>query len=107
MAAGNSACVGSETLAPAEKLIEGFLFGLRMNRGVDLGRLEQKFGLELPFDRKEAIGSFMEMGLLEESGEHIRATPRGRLLLDEISRGSFSVVGPGISGRPSPTGRRT
>ena len=87
MASIGSACVGEETLTPAERLVEAFLFGLRMNRGVDLGRLEQKFGLEMPPDKKEAVESFIEMGLLEESGETIRATPRGRLVLDEVSAG--------------------
>ncbi|MEI6437493.1 MAG: radical SAM family heme chaperone HemW [Candidatus Omnitrophota bacterium] len=80
-----TAKVGSERLPPAEKLLEVFLFGLRMNRGVDLGSLEARFGLELPHDKKEKLESFIEMGLLEEDDTHIRATPRGRLLLDELA----------------------
>lgn len=80
-----SARVGCERLPPAEKLLETFLFALRMNRGVDLGRLEQKSGQEMPMDKKEALESFIEMGLLEEQGDFIRATARGRLVLDEIS----------------------
>ena len=69
----------------AERLAEAFCFGLRMNRGVDLGRLEQRFGLELPFEKKEVLESFIEMNLLEEHDDFIRATSRGRLLLDELA----------------------
>ncbi|MBF0594741.1 MAG: radical SAM family heme chaperone HemW [Candidatus Omnitrophica bacterium] len=85
MNAKGSARTGSERLPPHEKLVETFLFGLRMNRGVDLDRLEQAFGLEMSMDKKEAIEGFFEMGLLEEQGEHIRATAHGRLVLDEVS----------------------
>jgi len=46
--------------------------------------LEQRFGVELSADRKETLESFCEMGLLKEDGMFIRATPRGRLVLDEI-----------------------
>ncbi|MBF0388318.1 MAG: radical SAM family heme chaperone HemW [Candidatus Omnitrophica bacterium] len=85
MAGTGTARAGAERLAGQESLVEHFLFGLRMNRGVDLGALEQRFGREMAFEKKEALTSFMELGLLEESGEHIRATARGRLVLDEIS----------------------
>ncbi len=80
-----SARTGGETLSSAERLAEAFCFGLRMNRGVDLGRLEQRFGLELPFEKKEVLESFIEMNLLEEHDDFIRATSRGRLLLDELA----------------------
>ena len=85
MASQGSARTGEEKLAPAEKLVEEFLLALRMNRGVDLGALEKKFGMEMAMDKKETLESFIEMGLLEEHDLFIRATPRGRLLLDELS----------------------
>lgn len=85
MAEEGSAKVGEEKLDGVEKLAEAFLFGLRMNEGVDLGALERKMGVELPLEKKEALESFIEMGLLEEANGHIRATDSGRLVLDEIS----------------------
>jgi oxygen-independent coproporphyrinogen-3 oxidase len=85
MAGQDNAVVGRERLLPHEKLVETFLFGLRMNRGVDLDRLERRFGCELAFDRKEMLEEIMEMGLLEEEGSCLRATARGRAVLDEIS----------------------
>jgi coproporphyrinogen III oxidase-like Fe-S oxidoreductase len=39
----------------------------------------------MPMEKKETLESLIEMGLLEEEGMLIRATPRGRLLLDEIA----------------------
>jgi oxygen-independent coproporphyrinogen-3 oxidase len=82
---GGQAQVGEEKLGPVEKLTETFLFGLRMNEGVDLEALERTMGVELSDDRKEALENFIEMGFLEEFHSCIRATDRGRLVLDEIS----------------------
>jgi coproporphyrinogen III oxidase-like Fe-S oxidoreductase len=77
--------VGEENLGAMEKLTETFLFGLRMNEGVDLGGLERRMGVELSEDRKEALENFIETGFLEEANGQVRATDRGRLVLDEIS----------------------
>jgi oxygen-independent coproporphyrinogen-3 oxidase len=85
MADKPDAVVGREKLGPHEKLVETFLFGLRMNRGVDLSALETRHQCELSTDRREMLENFIEMGLLEEAGEFIRATPSGRAVLDEIS----------------------
>ena len=75
---------GGETLLPAAKLMETFLFMLRMNRGADLHALEQRFGVEMSAGRKEILESFIEMGYLKEADMFVRATPRGRLVLDEL-----------------------
>jgi len=85
MADKKDAAIGREKLGPHEKLVETFLFGLRMNRGVDLSALEGKYQSEFSADRKEALENFIEMGLLEEAGQFVRATKRGRAVLDEIS----------------------
>ncbi len=80
-----NALAGEEKLEGVRKLTEVFLFGLRMNEGVDLGAWERRIGVELPQDRKEALESFIEMGFLEETDDRIRVTDRGRLVLDEIA----------------------
>lgn len=85
METSSSAMTGEERLGGVDKLTEVFLFGLRMNDGVDLNDLERRMEVELPMEKKEAIESFMEMGLLQEEGFFIRTTARGRLVLDEIS----------------------
>ena len=80
-----SARTGSERLSPAEKLVETFLFSLRMNRGADPEALERRYKASLGDQRREILESFITGGFLEEAGPFIRATPRGRLVLDEIS----------------------
>lgn len=80
-----NAQAGEERLSPEDKFMEIFLFGLRMNEGVDLDELQRRMGVELPVDRAEAIENFVEMGLLTEKRGRIVATDRGRLVLDEIS----------------------
>jgi len=85
MADKKDAVIGRERLPPHEKLVETFLFGLRMNQGVDLSALESRYRCELAADRRETLENFIELGLLEEAGEFIRATASGRAVLDEIS----------------------
>jgi oxygen-independent coproporphyrinogen III oxidase len=80
-----NAVVGREKLAPHAKLVETFLFGLRMNKGVDLSQLERRFGCEMAADKKEMLENLIETGLLEEKGPRILTTARGRVVLDEIS----------------------
>lgn len=81
---GHAVC-GEESLSSSERMIEALLFSLRMNRGVDLGLLQKRFGSEIAPDKIELIESFIEMGLLEEDGMVLRATTLGRNVLDEIS----------------------
>jgi oxygen-independent coproporphyrinogen-3 oxidase len=85
MAEKKDAAIGREKLGPHEKLVETFLFGLRMNQGVDLSALEHKYNSELSTAQREVLENFIEMGLLEETGQLVRATKRGRAVLDEIS----------------------
>jgi len=85
MRESGSARTGGERLPAEDKLTEVFLFGLRMNKGVDLEELEKKAGVRLSDAKKEMIESFIEMRLLKEYNGRVCATPRGVLLLDEIS----------------------
>ena len=73
-----------------QALEESFFLGLRLNRGVDLARLREEFG--------EAAGKFdarvarhVALGMLDNSGDRLRLTPRGRLLSNEVF-GSFIGV---------------
>jgi oxygen-independent coproporphyrinogen-3 oxidase len=75
---------------------ETFFLGLRLNQGVDLEKIEAKFGKQgiVPF--LATIGEFAESGLLERRGKVIRLTPRGRLLSNEVFERFVSVAG-GVS----------
>lgn len=85
MAAAGSAETGSEQLSSQEKLMEAVLFGLRLNEGVDIPSLEQRFGVRIPDDRWAILDSFVRDGLLIDEDGRIKATARGRMVLDEIS----------------------
>jgi oxygen-independent coproporphyrinogen-3 oxidase len=85
MAASGSAETGSEQLSSQGKLMEAFLFGLRLNEGVDILLLEQRFGVRISDDRRAILGSFVRDGLLTDEDGRIKATSRGRMVLDEIS----------------------
>ena len=65
-------------------LEENFFLGLRLARGVNLREISLRFGeaaLE-PFLR--AIAESVGDGLIEEEGERVRLTARGRLLSNEV-----------------------
>jgi oxygen-independent coproporphyrinogen-3 oxidase len=71
------------TLSQEQALEERFFLGLRLNRGVDMGRLVEEFGeAAKKFDRR--ITELVAIGLLEPSGASLRLTDRGRLLSNEV-----------------------
>ena len=74
-----------EQLPPITRLLERLIFGLRMNQGVDPYILEKELSLPLPADRRKLIDDFVQEGLLEQESGFLKATPRGRLVLDEIA----------------------
>ena len=75
---------GCEKLDPVAQMKECLLFGLRMNRGVDLKLLRHKFGCFLSEDQQREIGDMEAGGFLETEGECLKATAKGRLVLDEL-----------------------
>ncbi|HVI09396.1 MAG TPA: radical SAM family heme chaperone HemW [Candidatus Binatia bacterium] len=65
-------------------LEEAFFLGLRLNRGVDLQELIQRFGGQAIEPHHATIAGLVSNGLLECSEDRIRLTPRGRLLSNEV-----------------------
>jgi oxygen-independent coproporphyrinogen-3 oxidase len=69
-------------LSRTEQADEVLLMGLRLTEGVDLDRLAAIGGL---CPRRDAVDALVARGLLERRGMHrLRATPAGRLVLNEI-----------------------
>ena len=66
-----------------EALEESFFLGLRLNEGINLEKLRVQFG-----SRAEEYGSIIEAlvadGLIVPQAGHLRLTPRGRLLSNEV-----------------------
>ncbi|HEV7675141.1 MAG TPA: radical SAM family heme chaperone HemW [Candidatus Angelobacter sp.] len=75
-----------------QALEENFFLGLRLNRGVDLGRLREEFG-EAANKFEVTIDELVADGLLFRNAQNLRLTNRGRLLSNEVF-GRFIEVEP-------------
>ncbi len=76
--------VGEEFLEPPRRFLETFLFGLRLRAGVDLQALERRFGALLEPDKKARIDRFVRDGFLVYEGAFLKATAKGRPVLDGV-----------------------
>jgi len=65
-------------------LEENFFLGLRLNRGVDLREVADKFGCDAVAHAFPIIKQLESYGLVDASGNVVRLTPRGRLLSNEV-----------------------
>lgn len=77
---------GSQRTAVSRRagLEESFFLGLRLSRGVSVRELAMKFGEEAVEGACAAIGEFVESGLMEQRGDFVGLTARGRLLSNEV-----------------------
>lgn len=65
-------------------LEESFFLGLRLNRGVSLRELSANFGEESVETARVAIAELVEAGLMEQGGDFVCLTSRGRLLSNDV-----------------------
>jgi oxygen-independent coproporphyrinogen-3 oxidase len=65
-------------------LEEGFFLGLRLNRGISMNDLNSTFGERAMQEPRVAIAEFVRDGLIEERGDLVCLTARGRLLSNEV-----------------------
>ncbi len=65
-------------------LEENFFLGLRLNRGVDLRDIADKFGCDAVAELYPTIKQLQADGLLDAAANVVRLTPRGRLLSNEV-----------------------
>lgn len=68
----------------AEALEESFFLGLRLNRGVNLRKLEADFGTDKLHQVRSRLADLVFEGLLQQDVDSIRLTSRGRLLSNEV-----------------------
>lgn len=80
----SSAKAGEEKLTQEQRFLETLLIGLRLTEGVDTKGLQEKFGVDLPQDKRKVILDFMEHGMLAEEEGRLKATLAGMVVLDEI-----------------------
>lgn len=76
---------GREQLTNKQKLSELLLFGLRMNEGVSIRRIEMKAGCSLSKHQQKQLSFLSKEGFLENSEKNIAATSKGRLVLDDLA----------------------
>jgi oxygen-independent coproporphyrinogen-3 oxidase len=85
-------------VSSAAALEETFFLGLRLTRGVDLRQAAAKFGDEAIAGFSETIADCVRMGLMQQEGDAIRLTPRGRLLSNEVFERFVSIHTGEVSG---------
>jgi putative oxygen-independent coproporphyrinogen III oxidase len=69
-------------LSPREAADEALVMGLRLSEGIDAIALEQRFGVRVV--DWSAVDHHSHAGLIERHQGRVRATPRGRLVLDSL-----------------------
>ncbi|MGA8216354.1 MAG: radical SAM family heme chaperone HemW [Candidatus Sulfotelmatobacter sp.] len=65
-------------------LEESFFLGLRLTQGVSLRALAVKFGAEAVESARAAVAELVEEGLMEQRGDFVCLTMRGRLISNEV-----------------------
>lgn len=76
--------VDRSELSESLLLEDSLVFGLRMNDGLDLNVLQQRYGLELSLMQSSTIRELESEGKLLRNGDRIWLTNEGRLLVDAI-----------------------
>ena len=82
--ASNDAATEVSVVGREEAFEESLFLGLRLNEGVDLGRLRGQFGEAMVRDAMPALLEVQDAGLLELDSGTMRLTPHGRLVSNEV-----------------------
>ena len=71
-------------VTPQQAIEEAFFLGLRLNRGIERAELRADFGEAAVAPFLAVAEELVQDRLLERAGDHIRLTPRGRLVSNEV-----------------------
>lgn len=85
IAAGESPEEGHESLTPQARLRESLIFGLRMNVGIVVSEIEEQAHCQMSDELKLQIVDLVGQDLLQQQGQRLQTTARGRLVLDAIA----------------------
>lgn len=81
---GRNPVIESEELALDESFRETVIMGLRLTEGVEIGRLEARFGIN-PFSYYgKTVEKLLTQGLLERTETNLKVSRKGRLLSNAI-----------------------
>jgi oxygen-independent coproporphyrinogen-3 oxidase len=87
--AGERPIEDEEQPSNEQLILEGLMLGFRTAAGVDLGRLRDRFGIDLLVRNRDVIDRFSASGHIEVDGERLRPTLAGLAIADTLAR-SFS-----------------
>ena len=76
---------GEEKLNASQRFLETLLLGLRMNQGVDVAALEERFPDALKEEKSLLLNEFVKNGFFIRQGTQLKASEKGRLVLDELA----------------------
>lgn len=92
VAAGRLPVEESETLEPAALALEALLTGLRTYAGVDLGRIRERFGVDLQPGNRALLERLTGERLVALEGERVVPTLDGLAVADGLAR-EFEIPG--------------
>lgn len=81
---GESVVGGSEMIDHATEMAETMFLGLRLASGIVFEECIARFGEDAREKYRTQLAELNELGLIELSDQHVRLTPRGRLLSNEV-----------------------
>ncbi len=75
---------GAETITRELSMADTMILGLRLVDGIDVRAFARRHGDDVDGVYGDVIAEFVGYGLLERTPTHLRLTPRGRLLSNEL-----------------------
>jgi oxygen-independent coproporphyrinogen-3 oxidase len=87
---GKTPVEGEEQLSNEQLIIEALMLGFRTAAGVDLDRLNDRFGVYLLAENKDVVEQLCASGHIEVDGSRLRPTLTGLAIADTLAR-SFTV----------------
>ena len=76
--------IGAENITPELAMSDTMILGLRLLDGIDARAFARRHGQELRDVYGAVLDEFAGYGLVESTATHVRLTPRGRLLSNEL-----------------------
>ena len=71
-------------LSPRERATEAIFLGLRRLEGIDVDAFSSRYGVDVLAEYREGLAPLFQAGLVEISGSHLRLTPPGLVLSNEV-----------------------
>ena len=85
-----------ERLSAARLASESLMLGLRTLRGVDLGHIQERHGLDLENVNQDLIHRLVEQGLARRDGHRLVPTLQGMAVADGLAQAFVIPEGAGL-----------